>query len=188
MIIDSKDQFTSIGDDRRCSVKNAVTPHGRGIWNRSHKADRRRWSRRESPARKPALHLGVRDDRPRPLDADERRADGTAEIAERIFPAGSHGARQRIVCRIGARRWIQLGETDAQSARARKEGRQVRRIDLREIPQNVQQPAKRARNRHVHTLPHDRLRLRVCVDVALSLRISMNLIFAASSRRLTSSA
>ena len=51
-----------------------------------------------------ALDLGVGDVRPGPLDADERRANGTAEIAERVFPARLYGARQRTVCRIGSRR------------------------------------------------------------------------------------
>jgi hypothetical protein len=41
-----------------------------------------------------------------------------------------------------------------------------RRIDLRQVRQDVQQPSQSARNRAVHALPHARLRLRVRARVA----------------------
>ena len=70
-----------------------------------------------------------------------------------------------IVVRFAAGGRIELGEADAQSAASRKQAGKVRRIDLRQIPEDVEQSAECSGNRKVHALPDDRLRLGIRVDV-----------------------
>ena len=63
-------------------------------------------------------------------------------------------------------RRIDFRKPDPQPAMSSQQDRQVRRIDLRQVPQDVDQSTQAARDGQVHSFPHHRLRLWIAVGVA----------------------
>jgi hypothetical protein len=115
--------------------------------------------------RNAALDLRVSKIRPVALDADERRSGGSAERAIWVLPAAIHSLANLGLGRVGAIWRIDFAEPDPHAAVSGEQDRQVRGIDLRKIPQHVDQPTQAPRNGQVHPFPHDRLRLRIAVVV-----------------------
>ena len=91
---------------------------------------------------------------------------GTAEGVVRTLPAGSHGFVDLLVIRVLARRRVNFCKAETQSSRAGEKCRKVRRIDLRQFLQDIEQAAQAPRDRQIHSLPHDRLRQRLGLSVS----------------------
>ena len=117
--------------------------------------------------RQPPLDARVNDVRPVPLYAHQRRSHRLAERVVRVLPAGSDGVGHLFVAGIVSVRRVDLRKSHAQPAAPGKQHRQVRRIDLRQVRQHVQQPAQSSRDRPVHPLPHDGLSLWIGVGISL---------------------
>src|SRR3954471_7065310 len=100
-----------------------------------------------------SFDLAVDDIGPVSLDADERRSLHTVERAIRIVPATSDRRVDLLVGRIMAGRWIDLREANPQPALTSEEDRQIRRVDLREVPEHIKQAPEPSRNWEIHTLP-----------------------------------
>ena len=106
------------------------------------------------------LEARIDDVRPLALDADQRGARGLAERVVRVLPAASSRLLDLRVIRLLARRAVDVGESNPEPAVAREQHRQVRWIDLRQLPQDVDQSAQSARDGQVHAFPDDGLGLR----------------------------
>jgi hypothetical protein len=84
----------------------------------------------------------------------------------RVVPAGAGRRVNLRVARLAAGIRIDFGEAYPQPALAGEQHRQVRRIDLRQIRQHVEEAAQPSCDRRIHALPDDRLRLWIRLDVA----------------------
>ena len=100
------------------------------------------------------LDSRVRQIRPVALDAHERCSGQFGERTVRVLPAGVDRLTNLGLGRIVSLRRIDFAEADAHAAIAGEQDRQIRRIDLGQIPQHVDEPAQSPRNRHVHPFPH----------------------------------
>ena len=117
--------------------------------------------RRDAP-----FDLRVDNVGPVSLNADQGRARRFVEGVKRIVATSPGRVFHHFIARFRTGRRIDLGEADSQPAVSGKQHREIGRIHLREIPQDVNQPAQPSRNGKVHPFPHDRLRLRIAFDVS----------------------
>ena len=112
------------------------------------------------------LDACIDDVRPLTLDTNQRCPGWLGKRVIRIVPAGSGCLLDLRVTGFLSRRSIDVRESDPEPAVAREQHRQVRRIDLRQLPKDVDQTAQAPGNRQVHAFPDHRLRLRARFRVA----------------------
>ena len=113
-----------------------------------------------------SLDPRIDDVRPLALDANQRGSRRLAEGVVRVVPAAVGRLLDLLVTRLLAGRSVDVRESDPEPAVAREQDRQVRRIDLRQLPQDVDQAAQAPRDGEVHAFPDHRLRLRARFRVA----------------------
>src|SRR6185369_5110714 len=92
--------------------------------------------------------------RPITLDTDRRRTRGLVKCVVRIGTTAIVRLLHHLIVWLAALGWIDFGEAESQTAVPPEQDREIGRIDLREIPQDVDQSAQTAGNRQVHSLPH----------------------------------
>ena len=88
---------------------------------------------------KPSLDLRIHEVRPVALNADQGRPRGLVKGIVRIVTAPAGRLLHLFIARLAAIRRIDLCEADSQTAVSGKQDREIGRIDLREIPQDVNQ-------------------------------------------------
>src|SRR4029077_14272161 len=103
---------------------------------------------------------------PVPFNADQGRPGRLVKGVVRIVTASVGRVLHQFICRITALRRVDLSEADSQTALAGKQYREIGRIDLREIPEDVNQTAETARDGNIHAFPDDRLRLRIVFRIS----------------------